>query len=130
MNGWTVFVETYHYTKMCKQSKWELPMGVARDKAEALSQDRTVTGYFFTHDDPEYKIALMDKGAVRWISKEEWWWLFHDSDHYPKQDQLSNKHLDELNKIKRQYKALLRQLRVLTATIEAEVEPDPEEEPF
>jgi len=46
-------------------------------KTEFVAQrdNGVVTGFVITN--PNGDIAIIDKSAVRWLSKDEWWGLFH-----------------------------------------------------
>jgi len=76
--------------------RYELENGVCKSKVDSLlcDPDRKVTGYFLTKKDGN--VCMVDKGTVRWITKEEWWWIFHESDHYPKKGQLSDRDHNEV----------------------------------
>lgn len=43
---------------------------MARDKS-------SITGFVIT--DKDGRVAIIDKSACRWLTKEELWWLMHDS---------------------------------------------------
>ncbi len=91
---WTSLVAVL--LELVDSSEYLVPPGNCRSKLMSLLHDnlRKITGYFCAHEKYD-EIALLDKGAVRWISRKEWWWLFHESNSYPKEDQLSDKHWNE-----------------------------------
>jgi len=83
---------------------YELEKGICKSKVDSLlcDPDRKVTGYFLTKEDGS--VCMVDKGAVRWITKEEWWWIFHESNQYPKESQLSDRDHNEVARLREELK--------------------------
>lgn len=42
-----------------------------------ISQGMRISGFILLN--PDYQIALVDRSAVRWLDKADWWYLFHES---------------------------------------------------
>lgn len=44
-----------------------------------ISQGMRISGFILLPENPDYQIALVDRSAVRWLDKANWWYLFHES---------------------------------------------------
>jgi hypothetical protein len=77
---------------------------VTKRKIELLLEnaDFKLTGFLLT-DEVTGKTAIVDKGAVLWVNREEWWWLFHEVNRHPKKDQLSDEHYLQVQRLKEGY---------------------------
>ena len=54
----------------------------ARKAAYIMARDKSsVTGFVVTS--PDGLIGIVDKAAVRWLTKSEMWWLMHESENLP-----------------------------------------------
>lgn len=51
------------------------------EKAEwIMERDKMIVTGFMLTCPKTGEVGIVDKSAVRWLSKEDWWWLMHVSE--------------------------------------------------